>query len=46
MSNGKHIKQPTGDAKSMKWGVKNPGKVANKCPAGIGKGKTGAEKGK
>tara|TARA_Y100001938_G_C7926214_1_gene346986 strand:- start:209 stop:349 length:141 start_codon:yes stop_codon:yes gene_type:complete len=46
MSNGKHIKQPTGDAKSMKFGVKNIGKVGNKCPAGAGKGKIGAEKGK
>ncbi len=43
---GKHVKQPTGDAKSMNHGVKNIGKVANKAPAGCGKGKIGETKGK
>ena len=46
MSNGKHIKQPTGDAKAYNHGLKNCNNVANKCPKGIGKGNIGATKGK
>ena len=30
-----------GKASSMVWGVKNPGKVANQAPPGVGKGKIG-----
>ena len=35
-----------GKASSKVFGVSNPGKVGNKCPAGAGKGKIGAGKGK
>ena len=37
----KGTKQPTGNADSMTWGVKNPGKVANQAPADAGKGRIG-----
>jgi|15BtaG_2_1085339.scaffolds.fasta_scaffold03332_6 hypothetical protein len=37
----KGTSQSTGNADSMKWGVKNPGKVANQAPPGAGKGKIG-----
>jgi len=43
---GKGRTQPTGNADSMKWGVKNPGKVANQLPAGAGKGVIGSKVGK
>lgn len=37
--NKKVIKE--GNASSMTWGVKNPGKVANQAGPGAGKGKLG-----
>jgi hypothetical protein len=36
---GKDRTQPTGAASSMNHGVKNPGKTANQCGPGAGKGK-------
>ena len=36
---GKDRTQPTGNASSMNHGVKNPGKTANQCGPGAGKGK-------
>ena len=43
---GKGRTQPTGNASSMTWGVKNIGKVANKCPSNAGKGVVGSKVGK